>query len=147
MEADSYGATFGDAIHVRQIDPEIVIPPSGSEGSLNFEASACRKDVRGVGSSRGGFATIRLRGVLRMHTVTTKKQLLEDAGYSYSFERLIYVNRDTRKVFSRQFIEDNSEGEIEVRIEEPGPPPGEWRFYFNSPPSASVRRELYSILK
>jgi hypothetical protein len=72
--------------------------------------------------------------------------MLEDAGYAYSFDRLIYVNRDARKVFSIEFVQDNSEGEIEARISEPAPPPGEWRFYFSTEPSAAVRRELSALL-
>ena len=81
-----------------------------------------------------------------MRTATTKKQLLEDAGYSYSFDRLIYVNRGARKAFSVEFVQDNSEGEIEARINEPMPPPGEWRFYFSNEPSAAVKRELSALL-
>jgi len=81
-----------------------------------------------------------------MRTATTKKQLLEEAGYAYSFDRLIYVNKSARKIFSIEFVQDNSEGEIETRINEPAPPPGEWRFYFSNEPSPAVRRELSALL-
>lgn len=81
-----------------------------------------------------------------MRTVATKTQILEDAGYAYSFDREIYLNRNTRKVFSVEFVQDHSEAELEARINEPGPPAGEWRFYFNSPPSEAVKRELSTLL-
>jgi hypothetical protein len=81
-----------------------------------------------------------------MPATATKRQILEDAGYAYSFDRMIYVNRDARKAFSVEFIEDNSEGVLEARINEPAPPPGEWRFYFNSDPSEAVKRELSALL-
>jgi hypothetical protein len=81
-----------------------------------------------------------------MSSVATKSQVLEDASYAYSFGRLVYVNRDARKVFSLEFVEDHDEAELADRIHEPGPPAGEWRFYFNSPPSEAVKRELSNVL-
>lgn len=81
-----------------------------------------------------------------MPATATKRQILEDAGYAYSFDRMIYVNRDARKAFSVEFVEDHSEGELEARINEPAPPAGEWRFYFNSDPSEAVKRELSALL-
>ena len=81
-----------------------------------------------------------------MRTAAPKTQILEDAGYAYSFDRGIYINRSARKVFSVEFVEDHSDAELEARIREPWPPSGEWRFYFNSPPSDSVKRELSNIL-
>ena len=80
-----------------------------------------------------------------MKTVA-KSQILKDAGYAYSFQREIYVNRKTRKVFSIDFVEDHGELELESCINEPSPPNGEWRFYFNSPPSDAVVRELSNVL-
>jgi len=76
-----------------------------------------------------------------MLTVAGKKQILEEAGYAYSFDRLSYINRDARKVFSIEFVQDHDEAQIRARIDEPTPP-GEWRFHFNSPPSESVKREF-----
>jgi hypothetical protein len=77
-----------------------------------------------------------------MLIVEDKKQILEDAGYAYSFDRLSYINRKARKVFSIEFVQDNSEEKIKARINEPAPPPGEWRFYFNAEPSEGVKREF-----
>ncbi len=70
-----------------------------------------------------------------------KKQILENAGYAYSFDRLSYINRDVRKLFSAEFVQDHSEAELKARIKEPTPS-GEWSFYFNLPPSEGVKREL-----
>lgn len=74
-----------------------------------------------------------------------KSRLLEEAGYAYSFDRLSYINREAHKIFSIEFVQDHDEAEIRERIHEPVPL-GEWRFYFNSPPSEAVKRELASLL-
>ena len=81
-----------------------------------------------------------------MLTATAKQQILENAGYAYSFDRRSYINRRARKVFSLEFIQDNSEGVLQTLIDEPSSPSGEWQFYFNSPPSEAVKRELSAIL-
>jgi len=81
-----------------------------------------------------------------MTTLTTKTQLLEDAGYAYSFDREIYVNRKARKVFSLDFVEDHTEDVLAAKLGEPVPSTGKWHFYFNSAPSPGVERELSAIL-
>ena len=81
-----------------------------------------------------------------LRTVATKKQILEEAGYAYSFDRRIYLNRNARKVFSLEFVDDNSETKLEACINGAPPPIGEWRFYFNSGPSDAVKRDLLKIL-
>ena len=81
-----------------------------------------------------------------MSTVANKAQILDDAGYAYSVEREIYVNRDVRKVFSVEFIEDRDEAELEAAISAPPPPAGEWLFYFITEPSEAVKRDLYIAL-
>ena len=80
-----------------------------------------------------------------MVTAASKTLLLENAGYAYIFDRLSYVNRDTRKVFSIEFVQDHDEAELTQRINEPAPP-DEWRFYFNAEPSETVKRELTALL-
>jgi len=74
-----------------------------------------------------------------------KQDLLRQAGYAYNFDRMVYFNREARKAFSVEFVEDNGEEELKKRIQEGGEPNG-WRFYFNSPPSDAVRRELERAL-
>ncbi len=59
-----------------------------------------------------------------MRTVATKNQLLKDAGFEYSFDRSIYLNRNARNVFSVEFVEDQNEDELEAGIREPSPNPG-----------------------
>jgi hypothetical protein len=81
-----------------------------------------------------------------MLTVADKKQLLEDSGYAYSFDRLSYINRDTRKVFSIEFVHDHDPDQLKKFIDELTAP-GEWRFYFNSPPSEAVKRQFSAILR
>ena len=81
-----------------------------------------------------------------MTTVATKKQILADAGYAYSFDREIYLNRKARKVFSLDFVEDHSEASLRASVVEPAPSTGEWRFYFNLPPSEGVKRDLSAVL-
>ena len=80
-----------------------------------------------------------------MRTIDTKSQILEDAGYAYSIDRLVYVNLKARKAFSVEFIDDNREDELQKCIAEK-PEGAGWRFYFTIPPSDGVRRELESVL-
>ena len=80
-----------------------------------------------------------------MLTDGSKKQILEGAGYAYSFDRLSYINRDARKVFSIEFVQDHDETELRTRIKEPNAP-GEWKFYFNLAPSEGVKREFLRSL-
>jgi hypothetical protein len=78
-----------------------------------------------------------------MLTATDKAQILESAGYAYSFDRLCYINRQARKVFSLEFVQDHDEDRLRLCISETSPPTGEWRFYFNTPPSEAVKREFF----
>lgn len=79
-----------------------------------------------------------------MTQLATKEQILRSSGYSYSFDRELYVNRSQRKAFSIEFIEDHSEKEIEQAIQEPTK--DEWRFFFVEDPSPAVQRELAKLL-
>jgi hypothetical protein len=58
---------------------------------------------------------------------------------------MIYLNPRTRKVFSVEFVEDHDESKLLECISQ-NTGGGEWRYYFNSPPSAAVKRELESVL-
>jgi hypothetical protein len=81
----------------------------------------------------------------KLTRLATKEQILKNAGYSYSFERELYLNRKAKKAFSVEFVEDNSEEEIERRIQE-SIPDDEWDFFFVDPPSPAVKRELTNLL-
>jgi len=74
-----------------------------------------------------------------------KQDLLRRAGYDYNFERMLYFNRQAKKAFSVEFVDDHEESELERSIREEDNRNG-WRFYFNSPPSDAVKHELESAL-
>jgi hypothetical protein len=80
-----------------------------------------------------------------MRTQATKQHILEDAGYSYNFDREIYFNRKTKKIFSVDFVEDHDEEEIEQRIRRASDGT-KWQFHFNSEPGEAVKRELELVL-
>ena len=75
----------------------------------------------------------------------TKTRILDGAGYAYSFDRQVYMNRKTKKAFSVEFVQDHSEDRIRkyIRKHTEGP---EWQFYFNSEPSEAVKHELECVL-
>ena len=79
-----------------------------------------------------------------MRELATKEQLLKKSGYSYDFDRELYVNRKQKKAFSVEFVEDSSEEEIKEAIQEPAD--GQWRFFFNGDLSAAAERELARLL-
>ena len=74
-----------------------------------------------------------------------KKDILKEAQYWYNFDRDIFYNRKAKKAFSLEFVDDYPEKEIRQRIEENTNGNG-WTFYFNSPPSEGVKRELERVL-
>jgi hypothetical protein len=76
-----------------------------------------------------------------MPIVESKKQILEDAGYAYSFDRRSYINRDARKVFSIEFVQEHDETELKACINQPTLR-GEWEFHFKLEPSDGAKREL-----
>lgn len=87
---------------------------------------------------------------MRVHIQTgrlteSKARLLDEAGYAYSFDRQMYVNRKTKKVFSVEFIQDHNEDQIRKRIEA-RTAGTEWQFNFNGRLAESVKRELELVL-
>lgn len=79
-----------------------------------------------------------------MRRYATKDLILEEAGYSYNFDRAVYVNRHARKAFSIEFVEDHTDEQIQARIDEHSG--DDWKFYFNSDPAESVKCELEPVL-
>ncbi len=77
--------------------------------------------------------------------LAAKEQILKNSGYSYSFDRELYVNRSLKKAFSVEFIEDRTEAEIEQLARDKSASPT-WHFFFNTKPSAAVERELANML-
>ena len=74
-----------------------------------------------------------------------KSDILRQANYRYNFDRALYINREAKKAFSVEFVDDNSTDEIVCRIRENTNGSG-WKFYFNIEPSEGVQRELERIL-
>jgi hypothetical protein len=80
-----------------------------------------------------------------MTTLATKQHLLDSGGYAYNIHRQVYFNRSAKKIFSVDFLEDHEGPEIEESINEKTDA-REWRFYFNSPPPESVKRQVLESL-
>jgi hypothetical protein len=77
---------------------------------------------------------------------TEKIHLLDDAGYSYNFDRMMYINRQAKKAFSIEFIDDHAKEEIATRIHEPNSEQ-DWLFYTSLPMSKGTEKELKRILQ
>jgi hypothetical protein len=73
--------------------------------------------------------------------IDTKQEILRQAGYRYNFDRMVYINRDARKVFSRAYVDDNSEDALNKEIVKPNNS-GQWMFYFNEAPSQAIKRDF-----
>jgi hypothetical protein len=74
-----------------------------------------------------------------------KTTLLDSAGYAYNFDRMMYINRQAKKAFSIEYIEDNPESVIASHIHEPGSE--EWRIFTSLPMSEGTERELKRVLQ
>src|SRR5260370_36613419 len=84
---------------------------------------------------------------VELRTLVTKGRMLEGAGFVYNFYREVYFNREAKKIFSMDFIEDKDEETIEQCVREiRESPDGRWMLYFNSPPTEARRRQLEAEL-
>jgi hypothetical protein len=75
-----------------------------------------------------------------------KAHLLDSSGYIYNFDRMMYINRQVKKAFSFEFVDDNSKSAIETKIGEMNGD-GEWRFYTSLPMSEGTKKELKRVLQ
>lgn len=75
-----------------------------------------------------------------------KTHLLDTAGYVYNLDRMMYINREAKKAFSYEFVDDNPESEIESRMQEPRREEG-WQIYTNLPMSEGTWKELQRVLQ
>jgi hypothetical protein len=57
----------------------------------------------------------------------------------------MYINRRSKKAFSLEFVDDNSEDKIREHINADNPG-GPWQFNFNSAPSDSAKGQLENVL-
>jgi len=78
--------------------------------------------------------------------LTEKTQILDAAGYRYNYDRMMYINRQAKKAFSVEYIDDNPESEISSRIHEPNDA-ADWHFYTSLPMSEGTRKELKKVLQ
>jgi hypothetical protein len=81
-----------------------------------------------------------------MPRLSTKTHILDRAGYAYNFDRMMYINRQAKKAFSIEFIDDNPEAEIASRIQEPNEE-ADWHFYTSLPMSEGSKKELKRVLQ
>ena len=75
----------------------------------------------------------------------TKEEVLKKAGYRYNLDRMSYVNRVAKKIFSIEAVEDHPEDWLAERIAEHNDT-GQWKFYFNEAPPPSVVRDIVAEL-
>jgi hypothetical protein len=75
-----------------------------------------------------------------------KPEMLFAANYRYNFDRDLFVNREAKKAFSLEFVDDKPAMAVRRGIEELTDGK-QWRFYFNRSPSESVRRILEQDLE
>lgn len=75
-----------------------------------------------------------------------KKEILEKANYHYHFSRSVYFNRDDKKIFSLEAIEDNDLNWLNDKIKMASEI-NDWIFFFNEDPSGKIKREILQELK
>jgi len=81
-----------------------------------------------------------------LKTLDTKQNILDDAGFAYNFDRRVYFNRKSKKIFSVEFVDDQPEEVLERKIRE-DTGGQEWKFYVNAgEPPEQVRREIEASL-
>ncbi|HZL25933.1 MAG TPA: hypothetical protein VFC39_05330 [Acidobacteriaceae bacterium] len=81
-----------------------------------------------------------------MPRLSTKVHLLDDAGYAYNFDRMMYINRAVKKAFSIEFIDDKPETELTTLIQQPNQE-ADWLFFTSLPMSEGTRKELKRVLQ
>lgn len=75
--------------------------------------------------------------------IKKKQFLLEKEGYKYHSSRTVYFNHATKKMFSKEFIEDKDINQIQKNIRAPKID-SQWEFYFNQDLSTEAKQEILS---
>ncbi|KTD37593.1 hypothetical protein Lmor_0456 [Legionella moravica] len=75
----------------------------------------------------------------------TKKEILNSNNFQYHFNRDIYYNKQSKKIFSTEIIQDNTEDWLVDKIQEKNNT-GSWQIYFNGGCTLDMKKELISEL-
>jgi hypothetical protein len=78
---------------------------------------------------------------IELRPMDAKQRILDEAGFAYNFDRRVYFNRKSKKIFSVAYLEDLPEEEIK-RLVQDDTGGNEWKFYFTSKPPESVKRAV-----
>jgi hypothetical protein len=81
-----------------------------------------------------------------MATDLEKEQMLRSAGFLYDFNRMAYINRQTKKVISVEALQDHPEEWLRDMIAQANDS-GDWRFYFNEPPSPRMKEAFLAGIR
>lgn len=72
-----------------------------------------------------------------------KLKILQQNDFKYHFSRELYFNREMRKIFSREAIEDHDSTWLKGKIEEKNI--YDVMIYFNGPVSEEIKEELVQV--
>lgn len=75
-----------------------------------------------------------------------KVSLLDKSGFLYFWPRLAFVNKKTKKIFSREFVQTKSLKMIKGLIDRPNES-NDWKFYFLRNISQRAKEEIMGDLK
>ena len=79
--------------------------------------------------------------------IDSKKQnILENSGFFYDLDKMIYFNTREKKVFSFQALSDHPIDWLKSKLLEQNAG-REWKFYFNSPPEDDVKERIKKYLE
>ncbi|CZG59577.1 hypothetical protein [Legionella pneumophila] len=63
-----------------------------------------------------------------MSNLNSKEQILEDNGFTYIPDRMIYVNKQKKKIFTHEAVEDHDEKWLNDNLNKSNT---DWEFYSN----------------
>lgn len=72
-----------------------------------------------------------------------KEDYLINHGFRYDFNREIFYNKKSKKVFSIEAVKDHDKQWLELSLKDPN---NDWEFYFNNDPSINIREQLIRYL-
>ena len=78
-----------------------------------------------------------------MNSDSEKLNILRENNFKYILDRELYVNREMKKIFSREAIEDNDVQWLSDKISERNI--NDIMIYFNGPVTNEIREELIRV--